>query len=96
VKKKEGTTTTAIVPVEPVHRMELSRDELYRIVNACYHAHVELAKSPMFAIHNRGNAYGKVAARVDAAYIRLIEHGYDAEFDVQFFLKAKKVPGPRE
>jgi hypothetical protein len=92
MRKKQETPPPPPAPVqdEPVHRMELSRDELYRIVNACHHAHVELAKNLMFAIRNRGHAYSLVASRLDAAYIELIECGLDARFDVQFFLKKGK------
>lgn len=86
---KEKKTETAVAVAEPALKMVLTRDELYRLVNASYHAHVELSKNPMFAIGNRGNAYRSIAGRMDAAYFKLVDFGMDAVFDVHFYVREK-------
>lgn len=93
MKKKETQESSALAEIktpQPVYRMTLSRDELYRIVNATYHAREQLAANSTFAIRHRGNAYGSIARRMDEAYIQLVENGLDARFDVQFFLREEK------
>ena len=94
------TKTPEKHPEEPpaqrgvAYTLELSRDEIYRVVNALYHAHVELLKNQTFAIRNRGNAYASTAYKIDAAYSRLIEFGRDAVFVVEFLEKPKEAPAP--
>lgn len=70
-----------------VGELTLSRDELYRAVNATWHAQVELGKNPTFAIRNRANYYGATALKLDGAYQDLVEFGMDAVFTVKFFVK---------
>jgi cell division FtsZ-interacting protein ZapD len=82
-KKDQGSEMRA-VEVQRFN-MTLSRDELYRIVNATYHSGQHLSNSGCYAVRQRAGDYANVAMRLDVVYRLLLEqHGKDAVFDVTF------------